>query len=452
MAGKIVLDVTSLVLWAGPPVGIVRVVHALATAIRNTTPERLVAYDAAAGVYRVLSPRWMDSVLGWSGLVNRHIPQRFPRNLASRAGMVNALERVRLTTRLAPIADRLQRAILAPRPHQFPLEDKDGNRIANVPTDLAYGPPFRFASGDVLLLAGMGWSYLPPERLAALKAESGCRVSAICYDLIPVTHPRFYSDDDQRMFAAWWRGMAPLLDHWVLSAAAIRQDVHDWCEALGLPAPDTAIVPFGYDPAPESGTVSLPAGLRPGGFALFVSTIEQRKGHAVLLDAWERLLALGIPRTHDFRLVFVGRPGWMVDDVLSRLATPPWGVVHLSGCSDAELNALYRGAAFCCYPSQYEGYGLPLIEAFARGKAVLSSNGGALKETADTLASCIDPNDSEAWAAAMAAWITQPALVAARAATIAANFRHPDWSEAAETIVDVVSRGLTGDFRQSMGG
>lgn len=431
---RVVLDVTSLVRWAGPPVGIVRVVHALAMALRDCCPEQLVAFDPASGEYRGLDRRWMDALLGWSGLVDRHLRQPFPRNLASRAGAVMSLERVRLTTRLAPMADRLQRLILAPRPHQFPLEDQDGNRIANVPADLAFGAPFRFRPDDTLLLPGMGWSYLDVATVRAIKAESGCRVASICYDLIPITHPHFYSRADQAAFEAYWRAMLPVLDQWLLSAQAIRADLMRWCATVEAPPPHATIVGFGYDMPSAHQGMALPEGLRPGEFALFVSTIEPRKGHAMLLDAWERLLDRGVPG--DFRLVFVGRAGWMVDDVLRRLAVQ--GVVHLPGCSDAPLDTLYRNAAFCCYPSQYEGYGLPLIEAFARGKAVLSSSGGALTETAGPFAPCLDPLDVDAWADAMADWIARPELVAARERAIAAGFSHPDWVAAADGIFGAI--------------
>jgi glycosyltransferase involved in cell wall biosynthesis len=234
--------------------------------------------------------------------------------------------------------------------------------------------------------------------------------------------------------------MLPVLDQWLFSAQAIQSDLTRWCDRMSVVPPSSAIVDFGYDPPPLDEIAPLPASLRSGKFALFVSTIEPRKGHATMLTAWERLLARRLPQQHDFRLVFVGRPGWMVDDVLRRLKTPPWGVVYLSGCADRELGALYRHAAFCCYPSQYEGYGLPLIEAFARGKAVMSSSGGALPETAEPFAPCLNPLDIDAWTATLGDWIEHPELVAAREREIAEHFRHPDWPEAAASIFGVLSQ------------
>ena len=75
---------------------------------------------------------------------------------------------------------------------------------------------------------------------------------------------------------------------------------------------------------------------------------------------------------------------------------------------DSGIAALYRGAAFCLYPSRYEGYGLPVVEAFSYGKAVLASTGGALPEVVDGFSPCLDPLDAEAWRRMLRTWIEDP--------------------------------------------
>ncbi|MCZ7658968.1 MAG: glycosyltransferase [Xanthobacteraceae bacterium] len=99
---------------------------------------------------------------------------------------------------------------------------------------------------------------------------------------------------------------------------------------------------------------------------------------------------------------------------------------------DETLHALYDGAAFCLYPSAYEGFGLPIVEAFLRGKAVLASTGGAIPEVAAGLAPCLDPDDAGAWQTMLARWISDPAVATAHATEIRRRFRHVSWSEAAE--------------------
>src|SRR5262249_48461875 len=154
-----------------------------------------------------------------------------------------------------------------------------------------------------------------------------------------------------------------LADIVIVTARQVAADVARYCEGHGLPVPAMQSFRLGCDlvlPAAAAGR--LPDGLTPGRYACFVSTIEPRKGHRLLLNIWRRLEAAGIPQDAGFKLVFVGRRGWLVDDLMSDLqADPSFGksLLVLSGISDADLAALYRNAAFGLYPSLYEGYGLP---------------------------------------------------------------------------------------------
>jgi glycosyltransferase involved in cell wall biosynthesis len=112
--------------------------------------------------------------------------------------------------------------------------------------------------------------------------------------------------------------------------------------------------------------------------------------------------------------------------------------MHLPGMGDDELVSLYRAAAFCVYPSRYEGLGLPIIEAFLHGKAVIASTGGALPETVDGLSPCLDPTHEDAWFETLKRWIEDPSLRSQHEARIRANFSHPTWEEAASRIFATV--------------
>ena len=179
---------------------------------------------------------------------------------------------------------------------------------------------------------------------------------------------------------------------------------------------------------------TLPAGLEDGRYVLFVSTIEPRKGHAMLLRVWTELLAAGIPQAHSFKLVFVGRRGWMTDELQRTMAEDrrlAGSLVRLEGLEDATLDLVYRRAAFCVYPSLYEGYGLPVVEAFARGKAVLASSGGALAEVAAGYSPTLDPEDEDAWFESLRSWIEDESARRPYEAAIARSFRAPTWETAA---------------------
>jgi glycosyltransferase involved in cell wall biosynthesis len=117
-------------------------------------------------------------------------------------------------------------------------------------------------------------------------------------------------------------------------------------------------------------------------------------------------------------------------------------LVILSNVDDDKLGALYRDAAFCVYPSEYEGYGLPVVEAFLYGKAVVASTGGALPEVTKGLVPCLEQGDTAAWAETMAEWIEQPALRAKVEASVQ-QYTAFTWEQAVPELFRVIEREAT---------
>jgi glycosyltransferase involved in cell wall biosynthesis len=153
-------------------------------------------------------------------------------------------------------------------------------------------------------------------------------------------------------------------------------------------------------------------------------------------------VAEGVPQKQGYKLVFAGRPGWMVEGLLEDIrndASMGDQIIMIDDADDTTLDALYAGAAFCLYPSRYEGYGLPVVEAFAHGKAVLCSTAGALAELARDFSPCLDAADEEVWYATMREWILRPETRAPYEREIAARFRHPTWTEAAANFFRLVA-------------
>jgi glycosyltransferase involved in cell wall biosynthesis len=465
---RILVDVSTLARWTGPPVGIVRVEHELAMRAQSCREGAALAFwDSTAGQFRSLNPKWAPAILGWRGTIDPHQPATGPRRIPTlfslRYRIIMALERLRLTTgsaRVARLADRLQRAGLALRRHGFPLEDRGGRRLACVARDWALGEAVSLSQADVVLLAGTDWYHTDPVAIGALKRRRGFRLAVVCYDLIPFLFPALFPAADLAMVRRYWAEMLPIADLVICNSRVVEADVRAIAAQQGTPVRATAVAPLGFDLPPAGATqAALPAGLAPGRYALFVSTIEPRKGHTLLLDVWQRLLTRGIPQRHGFRMVFVGRPGWRVpcwdlDAVLQRIdaASGDGMLLHLQGIGDAELDALYRHAGFCVYPSLYEGFGLPIIEAFARGKAVIASTGGAVPETAGDLAPCLDPTDAASWEQMLAEWIAHPKVPAAYEKRIRAGFAHPNWAAAAANILTIANILSQDNFGSSLFG
>jgi glycosyltransferase involved in cell wall biosynthesis len=131
------------------------------------------------------------------------------------------------------------------------------------------------------------------------------------------------------------------------------------------------------------------AQLAPEGFWLSVGSIEPRKNHRRILEAY-RMSGSNLP------LVLAGGKGWLMDDFASAA-----GVMLTGYVSDAELEWLYRNCFAFLYPSLFEGFGMPALEAMTLGAPVIVSNTSSLPEVAGDAGLLVDPGDAAAIAAAM---------------------------------------------------
>jgi glycosyltransferase involved in cell wall biosynthesis len=146
----------------------------------------------------------------------------------------------------------------------------------------------------------------------------------------------------------------------------------------------------------------------PDRYLLCVGTIEPRKNLGRLLAAWEPLYLAGEAPP----LVIVGRRGWLHDDFFAALERSPArdGVIFPGWMLDDDLPAVYAAAELFLFPSIYEGFGLPVLEAMASGAPVACSNAASLPEVAGDAALLFDPHDVEAVRGALRAALSDAAL------------------------------------------
>ena len=162
-----------------------------------------------------------------------------------------------------------------------------------------------------------------------------------------------------------------------------------------MPPDKVAVIYSGVDPrfrphSPDEIAAAKDRLKLPKRYVLCVGSLEPRKNLARLLQAWRRIQ----PRLEGLSLLLVGAQGSVFRD--AGFAEPPPGV-HLAGyLGDDALPAVYAAAELFVYPSLYEGFGLPIIEAMASGVPVLTSSVTALPEVAGDAAALVDPLDIEA--------------------------------------------------------
>ena len=187
----------------------------------------------------------------------------------------------------------------------------------------------------------------------------------------------------------------------ITDAAAIADEV---AELLDTPRARVHPIHLGIDiEAPAPGTV---AALRrrldlPRPYLLHVGTLEPRKNHQFLFDVFESLADF------DGDLALAGMEGWKCDGILARVAANP-RIRHLRYVPDADLPALYAGAEALVYPSRYEGFGFPPLEALACGTPVVSSPEGSLAEVLGPAARLVPAFDRDAWVDAVRGVLHSP--------------------------------------------
>lgn len=204
-------------------------------------------------------------------------------------------------------------------------------------------------------------------------------------------------------------------------AAVSRAVADEAMRGFGVAPSKIEIVPNGVDDffTPAADEIH-------GDYILFVGTLEPRKGLHDLVSAWR---SLPDPRP---RLVLCGDRGWR-----TRIAERP-GIEWTGFVSKTRLRELYRGALMFVYPSRYEGFGIPPLEAMACGAPVIATRTGAIPEYAGDAALLVDPGDGEMLRASMMKLIGDASLredLRHRGAERAAKYR---WDASAKTMSELL--------------
>lgn len=184
------------------------------------------------------------------------------------------------------------------------------------------------------------------------------------------------------------RGLATMV---ITPSEAVRREVVD---RFGLEPDVVVAIPLAarglFHP-----TATIGGGPR---YFLYVGTLEPRKNLQMLVESWRE-----VRKSHGVDLKLVGRRREDFPEL-----QPEAGLEILGDVRDEELPALYSGAIACVYPSFYEGFGLPVLEAMQCGAAVITSRDAAITETAGGAALQLDAGDERGWVEALSAAAGEP--------------------------------------------
>jgi glycosyltransferase involved in cell wall biosynthesis len=270
----------------------------------------------------------------------------------------------------------------------------------------------------------------------------GASLHFVVYDLLPLQYPQWFTGKTVAYFQTWLSTLVVLADQILCISPRVGQDFNEYTARrfrLPLHWVPIQVIPMGHDIAASRPSQGLPQDFEQtlkkigqSNTILMVGTLEPRKGHAQVLDAFDRLWQ----SNNNYRLVIVGRPGWKTAALQRRLKTHPelsQRLFWLDDASDEALNLIYQACQGVVIASWAEGFGLPLIEALGYGKPILARDLPVFREQMHPDITFYHAQNSTILANAIHDWISQINPQSGIPSSVG-SFGQPSWQDASDAL------------------
>lgn len=258
-------------------------------------------------------------------------------------------------------------------------------------------------SGAVFFDIDSVWnSRLRRSDICPVMKANGVKLAVFVHDIIPVTHPQFSHSNTMYFFMNYIGAYLQYADIIITSTQSTLDEINKLSDELKLERKQGYVTSLGADFKLEKKQTKNEVSdevkevVKDRKYILLVGTIEPRKNHKVVLEAFDKCLF-----DRGLSLVFAGRIGWNIQEFEERIKKHPMRekkFFHISNATDEDINYLYKNAYMMAFPTYTEGFGLPLIEALERKTPVIACNCSVLREIGKEFCEYFSPDDAHEFA------------------------------------------------------
>ncbi len=437
---RVLIDLTDIETWQGFHGGTQRVVYGIAKQFFLTDGEefdvefmafsqkdRLFYITSFSPIYERVEnqvarqgqaqPAGISSKTRVKQLVRPYVPKKLRQSKRTRASAAKAL---RLGGRLARKTSR------ALRQSRRPLGSAASHQR------------IEFMQNDIVLILGKPWDSPGMERaLTNAKANKGFVLAQVIYDLIiplypHLHHPSLFKSYTQYAFEAIYAS-----DLLLPISKSSDKDLKIFAKTLNLPTPKTNVIRLADEVVDLHTPNDKPDDRIADMFISCVGTVEIRKNHTLLYYVYKLAEQQGIDLP---QLIIVGSRGWLTNDFQYLVEHDPKvkdKIIILDNVSDRGLSWVYANSLFSVYPSFYEGWGLPVAEALANGKACIASNTSSIPEITGNIIDYFEPYDAQVCLDLMVKYL-DPVKLKEKEDQIKMSYKTTSWTTTSKQVSDAI--------------
>ncbi len=299
--------------------------------------------------------------------------------------------------------------------------------------------PWTIHPGEVFLMAGAFWGVAGMGKLLQGLKSSGVIIGVFIHDIIPIVAPEYFQAHDIRLFSKAITEALNFAGFLLTTSEYNKETLIEHMASRNIGPLPVHVVPLGHvfpPPETQSEVSTAVSAILDKNYALCVGTIEVRKNPVYLFQIWKLLVKSG--RQDIPYLVFAGRNGWFVQDLLDQLKACDYlggRIIVLHNVTDGELDLLYQKCLLTMFPSFLEGWGLPVGESLAHGKICLCSESGGIPDVGGELADYLDPYNARDGLQRLLQYLDDPELRRRREAEIEERFIARSWRNVSDELV-----------------